>query len=71
VIGSRDEIENFCKALNIDSHEVMEIFCKDTKLKLFPHYLNPGIAFGGCCPTKDLRALFYETKQSVETGCSL
>jgi len=58
-IAFANEIGSVCRALGVDSTQLIDIFLADRKLNVSAAYLRPGFAFGGSCLPKDLRGLVY------------
>jgi len=52
-----NEMGRVCQPLGIDSHDLMDLVCLDTRLNISRAYLRPGFAYGGSCLPKDLAAL--------------
>ncbi|MBA3433789.1 MAG: nucleotide sugar dehydrogenase [Actinobacteria bacterium] len=63
-IAFANELGAFCRAFDVDSHDVMRVFLADRKLNVSEAYLRPGFAFGGSCLPKDLRALVHAARRA-------
>jgi len=62
-VSFANEIGTLAKQLTVDAEALMEIFMADTTLNIASTYLKPGLAFGGSCLPKDVRALTYRANE--------
>jgi GDP-mannose 6-dehydrogenase len=58
-----NEAGSVLKSCDLDSLEVMRIFCQDTQLNISPAYLRPGFAFGGSCLPKEVKGFLTLARQ--------
>lgn len=66
-ISFANELGRALRASDVDSREVMKLFCEDDRLNISSSYLRPGFAFGGSCLPKDLRSLLHMARmQSID-----
>ncbi len=63
-VSFANEVARLLRQLDVDSREVMALFCQDRVLNISPSYLRPGFAFGGSCLPKDLRSLLHLARMS-------
>jgi GDP-mannose 6-dehydrogenase len=62
-VAFANEIGTLCSQMGIDPLEVTRAFTADTKLNISAAYLRPGLAFGGSCLPKDVRALNFRARE--------
>jgi len=63
-VAFANEVGRVARSLAVDSLEVMRLMCEDRRLNISPAYLRPGMAFGGSCLPKDLRALVHQARRA-------
>ena len=56
-VSFANEMGRICKKLDVDSHNLMNLFVRDETLNISSSYFKPGFAYGGSCLPKDLKAL--------------
>jgi len=67
-VAFANEVGTITKTIGINTHQLIDVFLKDTHLNISTAYLRPGFAYGGSCLPKDLKALrllAYDTYQST------
>ena len=64
-VSFANEMGALSKSFGANGHEVMSLVCRDRKLNISTAYLRPGLAFGGSCLPKDLRAVVRHAEQSA------
>lgn len=63
-----NEIANLCEVVGADVDLVRSGICTDVRIG--PHFLFPGIGYGGSCFPKDVKALVQTARQN-EVSCSI